>query len=104
MTHFFHSSRLAWPPIALLVLTATAVYAQTNADAPPPPPATQPAAPLAFSSVFEGYQPYTEEKTSNWKQANDTTARIGGWRAYAKEAAEPNPRAVPTAAPTPAKP
>jgi hypothetical protein len=40
-----------------------------------------------FRSAFEGYQPHTDDKTGNWKEANDTTARIGGWRAYAKEAA-----------------
>lgn len=46
---------------------------------------------LAFKSAFEGYQPYTDDKTGNWKEANDTTARIGGWRAYAKEAAGSEP-------------
>ena len=49
------------------------------------------AAPVGFQSVLEGYKPYTDEKTVNWKAANDTTAQIGGWRAYAKEAAQPSP-------------
>ena len=51
-----------------------------------------------FQSALEGYKPYTEEKTVNWKAANDTTAQIGGWRAYAKEAAQTSPTqsAVPT--------
>ena len=57
-------------------------------------------APLAFKSAFEGYQPYTDDKTGNWKEANDTTARIGGWRAYAKEAAAAQP--AKPAQPTPA--
>ena len=48
-------------------------------------------APLAFKSAFEGYQPYTDDKAGNWKEANDTTARVGGWRAYAKEAASTEP-------------
>lgn len=45
-------------------------------------------APLAYKSAFEGYQPFTDDKTVGWKQANDNVARIGGWRAYAKQAQE----------------
>ena len=45
-------------------------------------------APLAYKSAFEGYQPFTDDKTVNWKEANDNVARIGGWRAYAKQAQE----------------
>ena len=44
------------------------------------------AAPPAYRSALEGYQPYTDEKTVNWKEANDNAGRIGGWREYAKEA------------------
>ncbi len=43
-------------------------------------------APPAYQSAFESYQPFTDEKTANWKEANDLAGRIGGWRAYAKEA------------------
>ena len=45
-------------------------------------------APLAYKSAFEGYQPFTDDKTVNWKEANDNVARIGGWRAYAKQSQE----------------
>ena len=100
MTHFFYSSRVAWPSIAFLGLAATAVHAQTGASTAPAATVKAPATAPAFSSVFDGYQPYSEEKTANWRQANDNTARIGGWRAYAKEAAEPNP----AASTSPAKP
>lgn len=71
-----------------------------------PAPVTQ-ASPPAFRSAMDGYKPYTEESTVNWKEANDTTARIGGWRAYAKEARQPQtPEAPPTggAGNAPAKP
>ena len=102
MTYFFYSGGFAWSSIALLALTATAVHAQSTASTAPVVTAGQPVAPPVFSSVFDGYQPYTEEKTANWRQANDNTARIGGWRAYAKEAAEPNPAMLPTPAITPA--
>lgn len=65
--------------ISALTLGTTAAHAQT-----PAPTASQ-----AFRSAFEGYQPYTDEKVVNWKATNDTTASIGGWRVYAKEAAQP---------------
>jgi hypothetical protein len=45
--------------------------------------------PIAFQSAMQGYQPYTNDKTVDWKAANQTTARIGGWRAYAREASAP---------------
>ena len=53
------------------LLLASAAHAQT-------------AAPSA--SAFENYKPYTEEPVGNWRVANDNTAQIGGWRAYAKQA------------------
>ena len=49
-----------------------------------------PASPLPYRSAFEGYKPYTDDKLLNWKEVNDTTGRIGGWRAYAKEARQPD--------------
>jgi hypothetical protein len=53
------------------VMLASASHAQTAAPAP---------------SAFDGYKPYTDEPLANWRAANDTTARIGGWRAYARQA------------------
>lgn len=50
--------------------------------------------PLAtYESPFNGYRPFSEEKVAPWKDTNDTVGRIGGWRAYAKEAAPPKPDA-----------
>ena len=81
--------------LALLNILAWPVLSAAQTQAAP--------SPLAFKSAFENYQPYTDDKTGNWKQANDTTARIGGWRAYAKEAAgsEPVKTAPPNAPPVP---
>ncbi|MEO7159282.1 MAG: hypothetical protein ABIX00_02005 [Polaromonas sp.] len=65
--------------------------AQTSAVAPAKPVDLEAAAvatPPAYRSALERYQRYTDEKTVNWKDANDTTARIGGWREYAKEASQ----------------
>lgn len=66
-------------PFGLVTLAASA-----QAPATPPPPA----AAVEFRSALEGYQPYSENKMVPWKDANDTVGKIGGWRAYAREAAE----------------
>lgn len=94
-------------PVLALALWTSAAHGQAVAPAAPGAPATaMPAGttPAAFRSALEGYQPYTDEKIVNWKEANETAGRIGGWREYAKEArqpqtpdaaAKPDPRAVP---------
>jgi hypothetical protein len=65
----------------------------TVADAPVKPiapSATQaPKRVLNHKSSFDNYRPYSDEKAANWKAANDEVGRIGGWRAYLKEAQEP---------------
>ena len=66
--------------------------AQAPAAASPASGAVPPS-PLTYRSAFEGYKPYTDDKLLNWKEVNDTTGRIGGWRAYAKEARQPDDKA-----------
>lgn len=58
--------------LTILLLPSLAAAQQSRAAAP---------------SVFSNYQTFVDEPIANWKSANDTVARIGGWRAYAKEAA-----------------
>ncbi len=41
-----------------------------------------------YRSALEGYVPYSEIKMVPWREANDTVGKIGGWKAYAKEAAQ----------------
>ena len=41
-----------------------------------------------YRSPFADYRPPGEDRTIAWKGANDTVGSIGGWRAYAREAAE----------------
>lgn len=98
--------------LALLVasLWATQATAQTSAVAPVKPvapAAVADTAPPPYRSALEGYQRYTDEKTVNWKDANDAVARIGGWREYAKEASQtqaPEGAAKLDSGATPAKP
>ena len=96
---------LAAPLVSAAALWAGVALAQTT-PTPPTTPRIVEAAPASFQSVLESYKPYTEEKTVNWKAANDTTAQIGGWRAYAKEAAQTSPAQNPasTDPANPAKP
>jgi len=99
-------------PAALAFLTASLWTAQATAQpsavaAPPPVNLQAPAdaAPTAYRSALEGYQSYADEKMLDWTEANNTVARIGGWRAYAREASQsqapadstqPDPGATPT--------
>lgn len=82
-------------PLALVA--ALAVWPSAHAQIPAPASSASTSSPLEFRSAFESYQPYTEEKTINWKEANDLTGRIGGWRAYAKEAQQPAAPGTPPA-------
>ena len=106
----FNSNLPAALALLAVSLWATQATAQTPAIAAEKPvaaPAVADAAPPPFRTALEGYQRYTEEKTVNWKEANDTAARIGGWRAYAKEASQkqvPGGPAKPDSAAAPAKP
>ena len=88
---FCLNSKLA-APIALLAVSlwTTQAIAQTSAavSAKPVSPATSADASLPYRSALEGYRAYTDEKIVNWKDANATVARIGGWREYAKEASQ----------------
>lgn len=88
--------RTAWlsPFVAATAAIASAATAQPVA--PPGSPNTAP----AYRSALEGYQPFSEQRTASWRDANDTVGRIGGWRAYAKEAQQPEASAN-TSAPTP---
>ena len=73
-----------------VVLTNMA-YAQTPAIAAPAAPGVT----APYPSAFKGYNPYTDERIVNWKAANDTTASIGGWREYARQAQQPENTATP---------
>jgi len=46
---------------------------------------------LAYCSALEKHQPYQAQPVQPWREANDTVGRIGGWRAYAREAADGAP-------------
>lgn len=85
---------------AAAALTATLVaVAQTPATAPRARPADPADASIAvpapaYRSAFAGYRRLADAPLVDWKAANDEVERIGGWRAYAREAAAPAPAAA----------
>lgn len=60
-------------------------------------PAAQPAE-LPYRSTLAPYQRFEDQPVRPWKESNDTVGRIGGWKAYAREASGEAP---PDAAPAP---
>ncbi len=76
------------------LLIASAVHAQGPRLDPLDPRAAVP--PVLHRSSLHAYRPATEVPVGSWKDANDTVTRIGGWRAYAREAAQPEPAAPAT--------
>lgn len=87
-------------PVALLLGFGSA-QAQTQGAAYPTKPdplnpqAAVPA--LLHTSSFAAYRRDAEVEPIGWRAANDTVARIGGWRAYAREAAAAAPAPGPAA-------
>jgi hypothetical protein len=100
------ASPMRWLTPATLCAAAFAAAAQTppstvlKAD-PLDASASVPAA--AYESALSRYRRASEDTAIPWREANDTAARIGGWRAYAREAQQPEPAPSAPAA-TPAKP
>ena len=72
-------------------------------------PAELPADALTYRSALADYQPYQAQPVRPWRETNDEVSRIGGWRAYAREAAggaalqaQPAGAAAPASVSTPA--
>lgn len=79
------------PVLGVLALAGAAplvLHAQTD---PPVPP--------AYRSALDAYQPFQDAPARAWREHNDNVGRIGGWRAYAREAAAPAGAAPPAAPP-----
>ena len=94
--------------VTCLVALATcplAALSQSPPRAPKPDPlnpmATVPA--LTYASSLKLEPRVASESPISWREANDTVARIGGWRVYAREASQPAPESRPTPAPAAAQ-
>ena len=105
--HFFRFG--GYRSVAVAVLMSAAVWSQAQVahsvapradplDAQAPVPAVKYASPLA------GYRRLGDDKRIDWKEANETVIRIGGWRTYARQAQQPGAAASAPAAGTPPAP
>lgn len=83
--------------LAASLLAAFTAQAQpaSKADRPDPLDAQASVPALNHASSLSRQRPLGDEKPVPWRDANDTVARIGGWRVYAREARQPD--ASPTA-------
>jgi len=81
--------------ILCAALCAAALAAAAQTTLPDPLDARAVVPPATYRSALAGYRSAasTPAPAIGWKQANDQVARIGGWRAYAREAAASEPAA-----------
>jgi len=95
------------------LLAVAWLAAAAGAHAQPAPAASaadplQPGAavpPMVYTSPLARYRVARDVEVGSWREVNDTVTRIGGWRAYAREASPPDaPVAAPAAASSPAAP
>ena len=84
------------PALALTVAaTAQAGHEAPTAGRASPLDATADTPAVTYESAFERYRPHADQKLRAWKDSNDNVGRIGGWRSYAREAAQGEPAAAP---------
>lgn len=98
-----------WPGMALIGLLAAALSTQAPAQgtaAPakrPDPLDAQARVPVVVhSSALSSYRRLGDDRRIEWKEANETVNRIGGWRTYAREAQPGSVGSTPAGSATPA--
>jgi len=75
--------KLWWLPITTLLVSGGAfAQSKSSADAGTAIAISN----LVFHSALQNYRPYSEQPIQVWRESNDNVGRIGGWRAYAREA------------------
>lgn len=84
---------------SLLFTGLLSVQAQVQAQAPTttradPLDARAQVPPVRYESAFAQFRRLGNDRPVAWREANDAVARIGGWRAYAREAQQPDPAAA----------
>ena len=95
--------------LGLAVAACLAVSASAHAQSAPAPAKADPLNPAAavpaaiHATTLTRYRPSGDVKVGSWREANDTVTRIGGWRVYAREAAQPeSATSAPGSTPAPA--
>ena len=83
-----------------IAVAAPLAWAQpaSNSAKPDPQDAKASVPRVIYKSGLANYRVFSDEKRMSWKETNDNVGRIGGWRAYAKEAQEPAGASTPPGA------
>lgn len=93
----------AWLAAAAAQVQPAAAAGSTSAADPLQPDAAVP--PVAYTSPLARFRAAGDVEVGSWREVNDTVTRIGGWRAYARQASQPEAPASGLApAATPAAP
>ena len=87
---------------AIASLCTLALVAQAQPKPPDPLDAAASVPATRYASALRAYKPSGETQPVRWQDANATVERIGGWRAYAREAAAP--ASAPASAPAASEP
>ena len=101
------STTTAKPAGKALALVAIAAGLSTAAAAQPaagPADAKASVPPTAYESPFAGYRSHADAKVGPWRGVNEEVGRIGGWKAYAREAYEASQAAQSGGKPQPVAP
>jgi hypothetical protein len=82
----------------LMLMAAAAAPAQPRTAAPPRADPLDPAAPVPLLRYETSLAaPAGSRPPVDWRDANQAVSRIGGWRAYARQAHTPDPPAAASA-------
>ncbi len=95
-----HVARAVWQPwprlpAVLWAMALTAAAAARAAHTPGPARGPDPldarsvVPPSVHSSALASFRRFVEVPVGSWREANETVTRIGGWRAYTREANQP---------------
>lgn len=87
--------------MAAAAASFAAVAAERPSPRPDPTRVDAAVPPLTHRSALQLYRPLSDEPRRDWRAANAEVARIGGWRAYLREAHAPEPAGSAPAAPLP---
>lgn len=98
VSHLRSSLAAALTALAVAPVPVHAAPAVSGPPGPDPLEATAGVPDAHFRSAFAGYRGLGYETVGSWRAANEAVERAGGWKAYAREAGEPDPPA-PTRAP-----
>jgi hypothetical protein len=92
---FMHRLAFRWLLPAACTLAALTAYAQGAPRSSDPLDAKAQVPAFIHRSSLSAYRPLSDGlEPVPWPEANDKVGRIGGWRAYAREASRPEPAAI----------